>query len=427
MSGPASATTAFEAPDLRPAHRRACEIWWLSPAVLVVGALIPVYLAVLAYDFARVVPLTYLPGMLYVYGGALVLALAVGAAFALSTADQATPLLRPPTISRTVMALLLVPTLAAYAIWFGPLLGNPQLVLDVAAGTRAEVRDAISTIPGVTTLTQFGPAYFIAYALRVGTQRHAMARWEHLGLIALLALAVFRAFVWAERLAVIELLLTFIVARMAYLRVDSRRRWGALVLLPVVAPFAVYVIFTASEYFRSWPFYRQEYSSVWAFTLDRIITYYATAVNNGVGVISETHDWPYRTGVFVAEWAYVMPGLGRLLESVFGNARDVFYFWIDTYGRPEFNSNTAYFSVLNDLGQVGAMAYFLVTGYVMGRAYVGYRRGHTFGLLFYPVFVLFLAESLRYSYFAQPRIVPLTAALCLVAWDIRRQGRRPID
>lgn len=427
MSSPAGPMPIVERPAQRLAHRRACEIWWLSPAVLVMGALIPVYLAVLFYDFSRAVPVTYLPSMLYFYGGALVLALAVGAAFALSTADQATPLLRPPTISRTVMALLLLPTLAAYAIWFGPLIGNPQLVLDVASGARAEVRDAVSTIPGVTTLTQFGVAYVIAYALRIGTQRHTMARWEHLGLFALLALATFRAFVWAERLAVIELVLCFLVARMAYMRVDRPGHWRMLTLLPVVAPFAVYLLFTGAEYFRSWPYYRNQYSSVWALSLDRIITYYATAVNNGVGVVSETGDWPYRTGVFTAEWAYLMPGLGRLMESAFGNTRDVFYFWIDTYGRAEFNSNTAYFSVLNDLGLVPSMVYFLVTGYVMGRAYVGYRRGHTFGLLFFPVFVLFLAESLRYSYFAQPRIVPLTVALCLVAWDISRRGRRPPD
>ena len=59
-------------------------------------------------------------------------------------------------------------------------------------------------------------------------------------------------------------------------------------------------------------------------------------------------------------------------------------------------------------------------GYIIGRAYAGFRRGYTFGLLMYAVFVLFLIESLRYSYLAETRFVPLAVGLILLAFDIRR-------
>jgi hypothetical protein len=115
-----------------------------------------------------------------------------------------------------------------------------------------------------------------------------------------------------------------------------------------------------------------------------------------------------------------MPGLGKLLDAAFGDPRHVADTWLATNARPEFNSPTAYFRVLFDFGYFGSATYFLLLGYLIGRAYSGFRRGHLFGLLSFPVFFLFLIESLRYSYLAESRFVPLTVGLVLIALDVQR-------
>ena len=402
-----------------PATHRGADVWWLHPSMTVVLVLLPVYLSVLAYDFRQRVPVVYVPGWDYWFGALLLLAMVAGIQLA-QAQRHSVAVLPPPRISFGLMMLLLVPCVVAYAVWFAPVLSRPQLLLDIAAGRRAELRDDISTVKGVTTFTQFGLAYVIAYAIKAGTGLVPLRRIEHAGLVLVFVLAVFRAFAWAERLAVIELVLCFTVTRLAYLPVAAGWRWRAACIAPALAPFALYGLFTASEYFRTWEFYSSQYSSVWAMSMDRLITYYATAVNNGVGVLVETPGWPYYSGAFVLESLWLMPGLGQLLDSAFGNDRFVEQAWLKEFGRPEFNSPTAYFRTVLDLGYFGSVLYYAAFGYLIGRAYSGFQRGHVFGLLMYGVFMLHLAESLRYGYLGETRFVPLALGLTLVALDIHR-------
>jgi oligosaccharide repeat unit polymerase len=392
--------------------------------MIVLLVLLPVYLSVLGYDFRQRVPVVYVPGWDYWFGALLLLSMVAGIQLALAQRHSVAAV-PPPRISLTVMMWLLVPCVLAYAVWFAPVLSRPQLLLDIATGRRAELRDDISTVKGVTTFTQFGLAYVIAYALKAGSGLVPLRRIEHIGLALVFLLAFFRAFAWAERLAVIELVLCFAVARMAYLPVAAGWRWKVACTVPALAPFALYGLFTASEYFRTWEFYANQYSSVWAMSMDRLISYYATAVNNGVGVLVETPGWPFYSGAFVLESLWLMPGLGTLLDAAFGNDRYVEPLWLKEFGRPEFNSPTAYFRTVLDLGYFGSVLYYTAFGYLVGRAYAGFQRGQVFGLLMYGVFVLHLAESLRYGYIGETRFVPLALGLTLVALDIHRMRARP--
>ena len=415
-------SAVYAAPAPAHASKRAADLWWLQPSSIVLLAVLPIYLGILAYDFTSIVQNVYVPGSYFAFGALLIVALAVGAQWALAHRAPG-PSLVPPRISSTAMMLLLAPTLAAYAIWFGPLLLRPELLLEIALGQRSEVRDSISTIPGVTTFTQFGVAYAIAYAIKSGAGVQRVSKGERVGFALVVLLATFRAYAWAERLAVIEVLVCYVIARMAYLPLTRPRLQRVASIAPAIGPFVLYLLFTASEYFRSWEFYVNQYSSVWAFTLDRLITYYATAVNNGIGILVETTGWPYFNGAFVVDWLYIMPGVSKLFEAAFGNPRDVTDLFLNTYLRPEFNSPTEYFRVILDFGFLGSVLYFLAIGYMIGRAYVGYRRGQIFGLVTYPVCVLFLIESLRYSYLGETRIVPLAVGLMVIGLDMKRLRR----
>ncbi len=400
--------------------RQASDLWWLHPSRIILLVLVPVYLSVLLYDFKRHTPIAYVPGWDYTYGLVLLLAMLTGVQLALAH-QHTVSRVAPPQISLAVMMLLLLPALAAYAVWFGPVLLRTELLLEVARGERPEIRDDIATVKGVTTFTQFGLAYVIAYAIKSGAQPAAVTRVEKVGLVLIFLLAFFRAFAWAERLAVMELMVCFAVTRMAYLPITSDRSWRLARVVPALAPFALYGVFTATEYFRSWEFLTTQYNSVWELSLDRLITYYATAVNNGIGVLVETPDWPYYSGAFIFESLWLTPGLGPLLDGAFGNQRAVETEWLHTLGNPAFNSPTAYFRTVLDLGYFGAVLYYVGLGYSIGRAYLGMQRGHVFGLLMYGVFVLHLIESLRYGYLGETRFVPLALGLTLVALDIHRQ------
>jgi len=431
MNGQTPAGEGADRPAAAPtftlvADRRAADLWWLNPLYIVLLGVLPIYLAVMLFDFRRVVANVYVPSGLYAFGALLILTLAVGIQLArCGPADG--PRCAPPCISRGLMMVLLLPMLAAYALWFGPLMLQPQLLAEIVSGQRAELRQSLSTLPGLTTLTQLGVAYVIAYALKSGAGVQPISRIERVGLGLVFVLAAFRAFAWAERLAVTELIVCWTVTRMAYLPISRPSHWRVAKLVPAVAPFALYLIFTASEYFRSWEYYTRQYDSVWQFTLDRLLAYYATAINNGIGVLVDTTGWPHYSGAFILESLYRMPGLGTLLQNTFDDPRSVPLDWIEVYARPEFNSPTDYFRIVLDLGFAGAVLYYLVLGYVVGRAYQGFRQGRGFGLLAYGVLVLQLLESLRYGYLGESRFMPLLLGLLLVAADMHRQRERAVN
>ena len=381
------------------------------------------YLSVLAYDFKQHAPLVYVPGWDYAFGLVMLLAMVTGVQLALAH-RYTVQAVAAPQISLALMMLLLVPTLVAYAVWFGPVLQRPELLMEVVRGERPEIRDDISTVKGVTTFTQFGLAYVIAFAVLAGSKTRAITRIEKVGFVLIFVLACFRAFAWAERLAVMELLVCFTVSRLAYAQTTSTQQWRLACTLPAMAPFLLYGVFTLTEYFRSWEFLTKEYDSVWHLSLDRLTTYYATAINNGVGVLVETTDWPYYSGAFIFESLWLTPGLGSLLDGAFGHRQMVEAQWLHTFGSPAFNSPTAYFRTVLDLGYLGSAVYYTGLGYLIGRAYLGLQRGHVFGLLMYGVLVLHLIESLRYGYLGETRFVPLALGLTLVAMDIHRlRGR----
>ncbi len=403
-----------------PGAVRAADLWWLHPTRLVVLVLLPIYASFLFFDFARVVKNVYVPGAYYAWGAVLMLALVAGVQWALARpAPGGVGAL--PRFSRGAMMLLLGLPLGAYALWFGPLLANPQALLEIISGSRAEVRGAVTTTPGVTTLTQLGVAYVIAYGIKLGDPSQRPSRIETLGCILLVMLAAFRAFAWAERLALIEVVVCLGVSRLATLEL-GRRAGRVVALAPVFAVPMLYLLFTASEYFRSWEFYTHLYSSVWAFSFDRLVTYYATATNNGIGMLVDTQGWPDFSGAYVFRFAWVMPGMGPVLESIFGPRIPAEDEWLEVFARIEFNSPTAFFRAVLDFGFLGSVVYFVLLGYVIGRAYLAFRDQRLFGVLMYPVFVLYLIEALRYSYLAETRIVPLMLGLAILAVDARRLG-----
>lgn len=399
--------------------RPASELWWMNPlaCVAIIGA---VYAAFMAFDFTRVVPRAYIPGWHYAWGGALLVALALGIAAAMAVRRDAP--WGPPLafdVPQWAMALLFGCTVLAYAIWFQPLLGNPGLMLDIVGGERSSIRDLTTTTPGVTTMTQFGVAYVIAYAAMRAGRARPLTRWEQAALVGVFVLGAIRAVAWSERLAVIELVVAYVVARLAFTRVMSERSWSLGTLVPLAAPVLLYVAFTGTEYFRSWHYFVNDYDSVWEFSFERLLSYYATASNNGIGLLVENRHWPEYTGRFVAEWLYMMPVVGDALTESVGDLQKQYFYFLSRFARPEFNNQSGLFPIVFDIGYAGSMLYFLAAGMVVGALWDAWRRQLRVGVLFFPTAMLFLVELLRFNYFASTRFFPVAVALAFI-WAVSR-------
>jgi hypothetical protein len=405
---------------MQAVSRPAAELWWLHP-VACVAMMSLVYLTFTGFDFERVVPHAYIPGWHYVWGGALLGALALGAGAAVVLRrDMALPLSLPFVVPSWAMGALLGASVLAYAVWFQPLLQDPGMLIEILQGRRANVRDVAPTLPGVTTMTQFGVAYLIAYAAMRASHARRLALWERAGVALIFALGAIRMVAWSERLAVIELVVTYAVARLAFAQVTSPRIWSLATALPLAAPLLLWAAFTGTEYFRSWEFFRNQYDSVWAFSLDRLLAYYATASNNGIGLLVENPHWPEYSGRWIAEWLYMMPFVGEALREAVGDSKTEYYqFLLGGLGRAEFNNPSGLFPVVFDIGYAGSMLYFLAAGAIVGTLYDGWRRHAVAGVLFYPPALLFVLEILRFNYFASTRFFPVAVALAFL-WAVAR-------
>jgi hypothetical protein len=322
-------------------------------------------------------------------------------------------------VPKWLMAVLFVCTLLAYAVWFQVLLQNPALMADIVAGERSNVRDVATTLPGITTMTQFGVAFVIAYAAMRASRARPLAWWEHAAFIGVFVLGAIRAVAWSERLAVIELVVSYIVARMAYTRVMRERTWSLATAIPLIAPVLLYVAFTGTEYFRSWSYFVNEYDSVWEFAFERLMAYYATASNNGIGLLVENRLWPEYTGRYAAEWLYLMPGVGDALRETMGDVTSQYLYFLSRFARPEFNNQSGLFPMVFDIGYAGSMLYFVAAGALVGALWDGWRRQTRPGVLFYPIAMMFLVELLRFNYFASSRFFPVASALALI-WAVSR-------
>ncbi|HET7525723.1 MAG TPA: hypothetical protein VFK10_07255, partial [Burkholderiaceae bacterium] len=411
-------------PPWLPLGRSATGLWWLHPVACAL-ILLAVYATYMWFDFKRVVPTAYLPGWYYAWGAGLLVAMAIG--MVTMTAGRALP---PPVavdaidVPAWAMGVLLIGALFAYSVWFAPLVSDPRLLVDILQGERSSVRGVITTTPGVTTMTQFGLAYAIAYAAMRASGARPLEGWETVGLWVVFALAVVRSIVWSERLAVIELVVTYAVARLTYTRITTERWWRIAGIAALAAPPLVYVAFTGTEFIRSWDYYRNEYDSVWQFSFERLIAYYATAANNGIGLLTENGNWPLWSGRFVAEWLYLMPEVGDWLRESLGDPMTYYTAFLDRFARPEFNSATGLFPVVFDLGYTGSMLYFVAVGALIGQLWDSWRRQSAAGVLFYPLAVMFLVELLRFNYFASTRCFPVVIAL-LFLWAVSRPAMPP--
>lgn len=421
--------------------------WWLSPVAvsLMVATAAIALTASLSDDRFRALwgsPKSVTgAALLTMFSGALALALAAAVVGGLRPLEP--PVRRWPGLSSATMermrrtsSVLVTLTVVGYLgllylmarAGIGP--GNVREAADY--GAALPLKDVVGTLPGLTTMTQFGIAAVIVSSVVLVQQ---FDKAEVAKICVVVGLAVPRAFLFSERLAVLELVVPMVVVPCFGLALNPRAaRYVRLV--PVVGVPGCITVFSTFEYFRSWEFYRGTQHSFLRFSTERIAGYYATSVNNGY--LKWTHmDWPDRLPGATIDFLWTAPGISQLdlynrwtghLPGRNGPPTDTDYdALLSQLGNPEFNNSTGYAAPFLDYGLAGGIVYFLIVGLVAGLLYRGFREGRLLGLLLYPVVFTGLLELPRYIHWAQGRSFPAWLALTAVAIILSRAGRTDPD
>ena len=317
--------------------------------------------------------------------------------------------------------------LAGYVAWAvsGATHGaTVPMVLDSLFVTGADLEEYFPTVPGLSTLGQFGPAFVIICVLLMARRSKRLLAL----LIPILLLTTIRAIVNTERLAMLELLVPGACVLIMNTSVMSKTLRPVLRLLPVVFLPLLIVTFGAAEYQRTWKtFYVNTWNGTFPnFVMTRFLGYYVTSWNNADILITHTEKKgpvPYDT----IAWFWNFPGISqmRIYERLSGSSDlDPGFTLLFRYGNPELNNTSGVAFALVDYGFIGALLFFLVLGVVSGLLYRSFAQGGRFGCLLYPIVFLTLAELPRYLYIGQGRSTPSVVALIAIAVAIGLQARR---
>lgn len=405
-------------------------VWWINPFKLLIFFIIPIYTVVFWIPFLSPNDLNlvkykvflnfdfYLLGFMY-------LAVATFACFAAIKVDlvrtrcDALTSLPAWNIRRIYLDIIAVCTIVAYIIWFHGFALHPRLLLNVltGAGGASAVRHELSTIPGVTTMSQFGVAYVIFYLNQFWYLKtpftHKRYKWYF---ILILGLTFLRVIAWSERLAIIELALPISVIFFSY-RSDVKHRFVRIikVLGPYCGIVFLFLFFGILEFFRSWSsHYSSEGLSFWAFIGSRLLAYYFTALNNGAGLLS-VYSWPTYNLESVFLWLYKFPLIGPVVEKVVIPDGPLSGY-LDDYADPEFNNLSGIFTVFYDLGIVGGFLYAILWGGLLGYLYKTFTKSSGIGVVLYPAMLISVLEVMRIVYVAESRAFPVFMIITIGYW-----------
>jgi hypothetical protein len=318
-------------------------------------------------------------------------------------------------VSEPLLVVLSVVTITAYLIWFWPAIVHLRFLMP---------RDELNRIAGVTSFSQLGVPVVMAYLYARWRNGQRFSRLMDTLFVVLLLLATARVYMWSERLALIELAIPILVCALLYRpfrRPASRwfyrlmAGWGPFLGLGMLL-----VLFGATEVVRSWQVYGAHSNQAFGtFVVNRVTTYYFTALNNGAGMLATSH-WPTYDGLWVFGWLYTFPfGIGQAFLDAAGHRTAPHELFLHRFGDPEFNNMSGIYPIFFDFGIVLGLVYFALQGFGFGLAYRSAVKGEVLGALLYPPILVTCMELLRISYLNGQRCFLIVMGALLLALNFR--------
>ncbi|WP_124291600.1 oligosaccharide repeat unit polymerase [Microbacterium sp. ABRD28] len=317
----------------------------------------------------------------------------------------------------TTYRVVFILTILGYTIWLasavtqGVSLNELAGVLNRDEGAIGNLKENSRPIGGVTTMTQFGPvAIAIGFVLRklgIGGRTY----WWIVGL------AGFRAMFYAERLALIEVLVPVILIAALTVEPGTRRaRWVRAA--PVLGVPVIWAIFAVFEYSRSWVYYQ------WVTPLPfgewvslRLAGYYTTSFNNSalmVKAASGTNSLPF----FSIDGFWNAPIVAPFWPHPGMAGKTAAEWWAETLrlnANPEFNNTGSFLTTYAEFGILIAAVLWVVLGAIVGAVFTKMTKGSLPALLAVATLFVGLLELSRFLYWTQGRAFPVLLAVVVIA------------
>ncbi|KAI3593258.1 hypothetical protein D9X30_1807 [Cupriavidus sp. U2] len=399
-----------------PGARHAYDgYWWDDPARLLLCFILPLYglVSLELLGDQKSIDHIYFNGTYAMAGALFLLAVAAGALGERVLAPRAAD--TPVVLSVRVLDALFWLACIGYVVMMGGVIARPAMLLSYLNGGAStyDVLELKGRVVGISTLTQASVAYVPLYFVIFRTAPRGLNRYQvYLGVLFVLTLL--RSFIFAERLALVEVVLPWALM-MARFRLRPPRgslRAALLALGPFAAIPPLIGFFIANEYNRSWEtYYVNIYDNIFDFALERLGLYYSTAINNGSGLLT-IMGWGTGAPTFTFDWLIRFPIVGESFRPLVG-ADDGYSLFLNTFGDPEFNNPSGIFVHFYEWGGFALLEAALM-GWLLGRSYTGWRAGHGFWCCAHAVLLVSLMEILRVpNLFSGRNFVPL-ALLWLV-------------
>jgi hypothetical protein len=322
-----------------------------------------------------------------------------------------------------------VATLTGYVLWImiaainGVSIEDLGGVLERSSGALTRVKRLAAPVAGLTTLTQFG-----VVTVALGTILHRLgvqgrAYWW------LFALAAVRTVFYAERLALIEVITpVLVIGAVTATRPPGAARW-AVRAAPMLAGPAVWLLFAASEYGRSWIHWRNyAHTGFIEWVTLRFAGYYATSFNNSA-LLAKRFPTGAVEPYFSVQFFWNAPGVDGAIQPGLINGLPPGQWWRYTreaIGNPEYTNPGSFLTTFGELGSTGAVIYWLLFGILFGRLYAGLRKGTATALLTYSCLFVTLLELPRFIYPAEGRATPVIASLIAITLFYPKPRLEPV-
>lgn len=296
----------------------------------------------------------------------------------------------------------LILALSAYFVYFVNAGLSFDMLLDGFSGESGasyRLRHKLQNIPGITSLMNVAPWWYVYIAYKRVIIGRKLNRFEVIVSLLLLSMVITHAFAAFERRAMISLFIPTGVFVLFYKRNWSLRVRSLISLLPVLGITFITTLFLVGEYFKSWVNHYAANSgmSFFEFGLTRLAGYYVTSVNNAGLAIWDNISTAGRLSL---RGIYKIPGLGDFL----GGTGEVSKFtsFLERSANPEFNNPGGAVATIVDFGLWGSAVFLFLHGFIFTWLYVGARQRRIIMILLYSLAYFAILESTRIWFFMSP-------------------------
>lgn len=316
---------------------------------------------------------------------------------------------------RRAFWVMFVLALVSYAIWIGSAVAQGVSIADLTSvvnrdpGAISSLKGNSRPIGGLTTMTQLAPVVVI-----LGQLLRKMGERVGWASLILVVLAGVRTIFYAERLALIEVLIPLLLV--SALTIGPNSKWRSVSrLAPLIVAPLVWVVFAVSEYTRSWIFYQQTTTLPFVeWVSARLAGYYVTSFNNSA-LLSLAHSGSNATPYFTFPAIWNAPG-APAHQGVYGLPPDAWWTSVlMTEGNPEFTNPGSILVSYAELGAPGMIVFWISVGLIVGGLFVAMSKGSVAGLVATCGLFVGILELPRFIYWTQGRATPLLLALIIIA------------